>query len=142
MSPDSALLLVLGIILVFAMIGVLMRRRANRRRRPAPVPDTRQLLGLEKLGVTATLVQFSTQFCGRCPGMRRSLTELASRFEGVDFHEIDLTEDVATAKALSIFQTPTVLVLDNAGNLVARYAGATDLQTFETELIALHDRRL
>ncbi|WP_120005543.1 TlpA family protein disulfide reductase [Nesterenkonia muleiensis] len=143
MSPNSALLLVLGIVLVFALVGVLMRRRANRRRRASPAaPDTAQLLGLSELGSTATLVQFSTQFCSRCPGMRRALEELTGRFQHVVLHEVDLTEDLATAKALNILQTPTVLVLDSAGNLAARYAGATDPRALEAELIALRDRQL
>lgn len=142
MSPQSALLLVLAVVLVFALVGATMRRRANRRRRAVPVPDTPQLLGLSELGSRATLVQFSTQFCSRCPGMRRALEGLASRFEGALFYELDLTEDLATAKALNILQTPTVLILDSAGNLTARYAGATDPRTLEAELIALYDRQL
>jgi hypothetical protein len=77
----------------------------------------------DRLGRDATLVQFSTEYCSRCPSTARALGELAGGYDGVRLVEIDLTRDPVLADRFSVTQTPTVLVLDAHGGTAARIAG-------------------
>ncbi|MFC5859187.1 hypothetical protein [Agromyces flavus] len=51
-------------------------------------------LGGDRLGAEATLVQFSTEFCSRCPSTAKALEDLARGYEGVRHVEVDLTRDL------------------------------------------------
>lgn len=137
MDPASASFALLGLVVIAALIGVALRRGANRRRRTEAVPETAELLGLTSLGSTATLVQFSTDWCAQCPGTRRALTALAAAREGVEFYEIDVAAHPDLANRFSIRQTPTVLILDSADNLVARYHGPTATHIIEADIAEL-----
>ena len=88
-------------------------------------------------GKTATLVQFSTQYCGQCPGVRRALAKLEYRHGDVLFIEADITERLNLAAHFNITQTPTVLVLDHAGVIKYRVGGIPKPNTIEAELIKL-----
>lgn len=94
-------------------------------------------LGLagDRLGADATVVQFSTAYCSRCPATARALGELAGGYDGVRHVEIDLTRDPALADRFRVTQTPTVLVLDADGRAAGRVAGVPRT----TELRALID---
>ncbi|QEO16013.1 thioredoxin family protein [Agromyces intestinalis] len=124
-------------------LGLLARRSSGRVRvASSGGPDASgrasaaELLGLgpDRLGSAATLVQFSTEYCSRCPATARQLADLADGYgaEGAVRHlDIDLTRDAATADRFAVTQTPTVLVLDGAGASVARIGGpprATELR--------------
>lgn len=137
MDPASASFALLGLVVLAALIGVGLRRGANRRRRTDTSPESSELLGLTSLGSTATLVQFSTEFCAHCPGMRRALTGIATPREGVEFYEIDVGAHPDLANRFSIRQTPTVLILDGAENLVARYHGPTAAHVIEADIAEL-----
>lgn len=82
----------------------------------------------------ATLVQFSTEMCSRCPGTRRFLRQMASEHDGVAHTEIDLTHRADLASRYEVTQTPTVLVLDGYGRIRARVAGAPKAEQFRTTL--------
>ncbi len=82
------------------------------------------LPGLDALAPGATLVQFSTEYCARCPATFRLLSQLAQERTGVARLEVDLTSDPELARRLGILQTPTVFVLDGGGRLVARTGGS------------------
>ncbi|WP_206442332.1 thioredoxin family protein [Streptomyces boncukensis] len=75
------------------------------------------------LGERATLVQFSSAFCQPCRATRRTLREVAAMVEGVAHVELDAEEHLALVRRLDIRRTPTVLVLDAAGDEVRRAAG-------------------
>ncbi|MET9929431.1 MULTISPECIES: thioredoxin family protein [unclassified Streptomyces] len=79
-------------------------------------------LGAE-LGERATLVQFSTAFCQPCRATRRTLGEVAAMVEGVAYVEIDAEAHLMLVRQLDITRTPTVLVLDRAGQVVRRASG-------------------
>lgn len=141
MHPTSAMFAVLGVVLIAALIGLWQRRAANRRRRTQDTPEGVDQLGLTQLGATATLVQFSTPFCAQCPGMRRALTHIAAQHDGVEFYEIDLTAHPDLAQEFRVLQTPTVLVLDHAENLIARYQGATAQHIIEADIHDMESRQ-
>jgi thiol-disulfide isomerase/thioredoxin len=124
-DPALALTVTLSVVAVAAVLGALSRRSRGRVR-PADgstfLPG--DLPGLSSLAPTATLVQFSTAFCSSCPGSRRQLSRLATEREGVDYLDVDLTNDADLARRFRILQTPTVFILDAQGRLAARFGGA------------------
>ena len=91
-------------------------------------------LPLLELGKKATLVQFTTAYCGQCPGVRRTLSQLAYRTGGLEFCEVDITERLDVAAHFNISQTPTVFVLDPKGRLVFRVGGVPKMQQLQLEL--------
>lgn len=76
------------------------------------------------LGERATLVQFSSAFCAPCRSTRRILAEVADSVPGTVHLDIDAELHLDVVRQLGILRTPTTLVLDSAGNEVARAAGA------------------
>ncbi|WP_173098445.1 thioredoxin family protein [Actinomadura verrucosospora] len=80
-------------------------------------------LGAE-LGAKATLVQFSSAFCAPCRATRRVLGEVAEMVDGVAHVELDAEAHLELVRRLNVVRTPTVLVLDEAGRIVRRAAGA------------------
>lgn len=81
-------------------------------------------LGETVLGARATLVQFSSAFCAPCRATRRILGEVAEIVPGVMHVEIDAEHHLDLVRRLDILRTPTTLVIDGAGNEVARATGA------------------
>lgn len=83
-----------------------------------------------QLGTEATLLQFSTEFCSRCPGTRRllsSLTQASSDYperQAVAHIDVDLTNRPDLARRFNILQTPTTLILDRDGVVTMRIGGA------------------
>lgn len=136
MDPLVAALGVGVLVLVGLVLGALARRPAARR--TATGDDfTPASLGIDAFGTTATLVQFSTEFCARCPGVRRALGELVATRDDVVLTEYDLTHDPEAATRLRILQTPTVFVLNAHGTPVARYGGQISIPAITTELDSL-----
>jgi thiol-disulfide isomerase/thioredoxin len=76
------------------------------------------------LGERATLLQFSSAFCAPCRATRRVLAEVEGMVDGVRHVEIDAESNLELVRRLNILRTPTVLVLDAAGDTVTRASGA------------------
>ncbi|NUT57494.1 MAG: thioredoxin family protein, partial [Agromyces sp.] len=77
----------------------------------------------EAFGASATLVQFSTAYCSRCPATARELASIAHDYAGVRHVEVDLTHRPDVADRFHVLQTPTTLILDARGATTARIAG-------------------
>ncbi|WP_425564076.1 TlpA family protein disulfide reductase [Nonomuraea longicatena] len=75
------------------------------------------------LGERATLVQFSTAFCQPCRATRRVLGDVAALVPGVAHVEVDAESRLDLVRRLEIVSTPTVLILDNSGNIVKKASG-------------------
>lgn len=129
MDLVPALVAGIGLPALATLIGLVVRSRDGRLRAGSSTPGASgeaEALGLapDVLGTDATLVQFSTAYCSRCPGTARALGDLADAHDADVRHvEIDLTDDAALADRFDVRQTPTVLVLDAAGRIAARIAG-------------------
>ena len=95
---------------------------------------TSNSLPMTELGKKATLVQFPTEYCGQCPGVRRTLSQLAYRTGGLEFCEVDITDRLDVAARFSINQTPTVFLLDPRGKLVFRVGGVPKMNQLSDEL--------
>ena len=128
MDPLWIAAALLGLVALGTALGLLLRRAAGRvRARPATSAeriDPAELVDGAVLGRRATVVQFSTDHCARCPGVHRMLAELAGGREGVAHLDVDLTRRADLAGRFRILQTPTLLVLDADGVPRSRIAGA------------------
>ncbi|WP_394551644.1 TlpA family protein disulfide reductase [Agromyces sp. MMS24-JH15] len=124
MDLTAGLLAALALVALATLVGVIGRARTGRVR-DASGAGIADALGLpaDSLGGRATLVQFSTEFCSRCPGTADRLRELAAGYRDVTHVEIDLTGDPVLADRFHVTQTPTTLVLDATGSQVARIGG-------------------
>lgn len=131
-DPLIALTVVLGVVAAATLAGVALRARDGRLRTASgnttfePAADA-----------SVTLLQFSTQYCSRCPGVRRMLLEVAGAHPGVAHREIDLTDRPELASEYRILQTPTTLVLDRGGRVAARIAGVPRRRDLEARLATL-----
>ena len=76
-----------------------------------------------QLGSSGTLVQFSTQFCSICPASKEVLKQISNQYKNLEFIEIDAEANLELTKKLAILTTPTVLILDERGEEVARFSG-------------------
>ena len=139
---DLTLALVIAAALLGATtaVGLLLRRGQGRVRAvdSAASIDPRTL-GTGPLGEDATLLQFSTELCSRCPGVHRLLSAVADERTGVRHLDVDLTHRPDLAQRFRVLQTPTTLVLDRTGTIRTRIAGAPTRAVVETELDRLHE---
>jgi thiol-disulfide isomerase/thioredoxin len=77
----------------------------------------------DRLGLQATLVQFSTAFCAPCRPTRQILAQVAGMVDGVTHIDIDATDRLDLVRRLHINSTPTILVLGPDGAIVKRASG-------------------
>ncbi|MEU7835944.1 thioredoxin family protein [Nonomuraea sp. NPDC050022] len=107
-----------------SVIGVVRLRRDGRVRDTARADDRLATADLgADLGERATLVQFSTAFCQPCRATRRVLADVSGLVPGVAHVEIDAESRLDLVRRLDIMRTPTVLILDSAGNIVKKASG-------------------
>lgn len=132
----SSALIGLAVLLAATLLaGALLRWHQGRPRRRIAhdVVDPRRL-GADALGEAATLLQFSTELCARCPGAHRTLAAIAASRRGVRHLDVDLTHRPDIAAHFRILQTPTILVLDRHGAVQTRFGGAPSRDVLELEL--------
>ena len=141
MKIIAALVLIAILLAVTIGVGVYVRWRQSRpRRHIAHEVVQPERLGAEGLGHTATLLQFSTEMCARCPGVHRILSSIADAHEGVIHLDVDLTHRPDIARHFHVLQTPTTLVLDDSGTVQTRFGGAPSRDVIELELTRLNGR--
>lgn len=145
MHLSLALVLLGALVLAATAAGLVWRLRDGRRRGPSD-RDARvapsELDG--PLGDRGTLVQFGTEFCARCPQVRRMLRDLVSGAHGVAHREIDLTHRTDLAARHRIRTTPTTFLVDGHGTVRARFVGVparSDVLRALDELPALQEAR-
>lgn len=131
MTVAAAVAVLVGVLALATALGLLLRARTGRAR-PTRTNDTRttttdpttaDLAPAEAFGTEATLVQFSTPTCARCPATRRQLDALTAEHPGVTRLEIDLAERPELARRFAVMQTPTVLLLDRGRAVHTRFGG-------------------
>ena len=76
-----------------------------------------------ELGVRGTFVQFSSATCATCPQVRRVLTDLAATEPGVVHVDLLSEDHMDLVRRLSVYRTPTVLLLDSEGAVHSRTSG-------------------
>ncbi|MFF5082674.1 TlpA family protein disulfide reductase [Actinoplanes sp. NPDC000266] len=85
-------------------------------------PELLRALGVEA-AAKATLLQFSSAFCAPCRAVRRVSSEVAAMVPGVRHVEVDAESHLDAVRALGIWRTPTLLVLDAEGRVAKRATG-------------------
>ena len=132
----TGVLVLIGVLLVVAAVGLLRRRLDGRLRTvsdPAPAAGARpeltpELAALAEVGFRpgeagVTLVQFSSAFCQPCRATRTVLSDVARTVDGVRHLEVDAESQLGAVRTLGILRTPTTLVVDAAGTIVQRASG-------------------
>ncbi len=135
MNLVGALLILAALLAATIALGVYLRWQQNRPRRenPAEVVDPTRF-GAPARGEVATLLQFSTEMCSRCPGVHRTLDAIAGSRPGVVHVDVDLTHRPDIAQHFRILQTPTTFILDRDGIVQSRFGGAPSRHVVELEL--------
>lgn len=147
MTVFSAVAVLVGVLALATVLGLVLRSRTGRAQyTTAPAapngshtPDdagstsvgttdrssstAHGLAPDEAFGHRATLVQFSTPTCARCPGTRRQLDAVAAEHDGVVRLEIDVADRPEVAARYNVLQTPTVLLVDGDGTVRTRFGG-------------------
>jgi thiol-disulfide isomerase/thioredoxin len=80
-------------------------------------------LGAQR-GFRATFVQFSTSTCAKCPPTAALLARVAASEKDVRHVEIDAEKRLDLVREFDVLRTPTTLVLNHEGVVVARISGA------------------
>lgn len=130
MSELTGLAVVFSVLVIATLIGVLLKCFSVRVRN---LQDSDTLdfaeLGIDAPGERATIVQFSTVHCSRCPGVQRTLTDLADQRSDISFTHIDVTDKPELARKYQLMQTPTVLIIGADAKPHTRLSGALNRAT-------------
>ncbi len=122
----TGVLIAVAALALAGMVGLAVRRLNGRFTARAEHPVTRNPV-LAELGVTPgaalTMLQFSSAFCAPCRATRVLCAELAARTPGVRHVEVDAESHLEAVRALDIWRTPTVLLVDSAGEIRRRASG-------------------
>jgi hypothetical protein len=136
------------VVLVSTGAGLALRRRNGRFRattRAAAGRAVTQRQTLAGLGVTpgtpVTLLQFSTVFCTPCRATRAYCAEVARTVPGVQHVEVDAESHVDAVRALDVWRTPTVLIVDAAGVVRSRASGPMNRAQILAAVAALQPAR-
>ncbi|MFT4258474.1 TlpA family protein disulfide reductase [Microbacterium sp.] len=136
MSPPVALALAGALIVLAIIVGVVLRLVDGRRRGAGHLRfDPAHAHG--DLGSRATLVQFSTEQCARCPQVRRLLGTIAASGDGLAHVEVDLTHRPELSQQYHVLSTPTTFLVDRTGAVRARFTGVPHRQAIDEALAAL-----
>ena len=135
MTLSDAIIVLTALLAVTIGVGGFVRWRQNQPRNvvPGEVVDP-QRFGADALGEQATLLQFSTEMCSRCPGVHRMLGSIADERDGVLHLDVDLTHRPDIAKHFHVLQTPTTLILDRHGVVQTRFGGTPSREAARLEL--------
>lgn len=129
MHPLATLLGLVALLAAATVIGLLLKLRRGRVRQ---LSDNELLtpadFGAGHFGQAGTIVQFSTDFCSRCPGVRRLLAQQTAATDGLEFLHVDLTHDPQLAARFGVLQTPTILFIEADGRPSTRLSGQIEHQ--------------
>ena len=136
MDLTLILLLIGGLIAVSTALGFIIKATEGRVKKqdgltridPATLGE-----GIE-FGKIGTLLQFSSEFCTKCPGTRKYLELVAAEHPGVNHVDIDVTNRQDLAQQFNILQTPTTFILDDSGAIAARIGGSPRPEAVTTGL--------
>jgi len=142
MDPLAAGALLLGLVAVATALGLVWRSRQGRVARvTGDVVTATDVASPVPFGTDATLLQFSTRWCSRCPGTARLLARAVGDRSGVVHLDIDVSDRADLANRFAILQTPTTLILDASGRIRARIGGVpnpADINHHLDELVHTH----
>jgi thiol-disulfide isomerase/thioredoxin len=126
MDPLIIAAILAGLVVISTITGLLLRSREGQLKTSDGLTrvDRYELGQSIHFGPNATLLQFSTEFCTKCPGTRTLLSKLADEHVGVEHIDVDITLRQDLAQKFNIMQTPTTFILDDSGAIAGRIGGA------------------
>lgn len=132
------LALVITLVLATA-VGLAVQRRNGRFRdvRPAAAPTAPGETSLAVPGARATFVQLSAEHCAVCPSVARTLEEVAAAAPGIAHVELRAEDNLELVRRYDVRRSPTVLLVDAAGHVVARTSGAMSAQQARAALATM-----
>jgi thiol-disulfide isomerase/thioredoxin len=120
--PAVSLISVAAALGVASLLGVAWQRRNGRFATVSASSSMLPALGWSE-GTPLTLLQFSSAFCAPCRATRILCAQVAQTVPGVRHIEVDAESHLAAVRELGILRTPTVLLVDSAGEVVRRASG-------------------
>ena len=116
---------ILALLAIASAFAVWWQRRDGRVTRVSDPPGAVSSVRLgSPRGFRATFVQFSTSTCAKCPPTAALLSRIAAAERGVAHVEIDAEARLDLVREFEILRTPTTLILNHEGIVVARISGA------------------
>jgi thiol-disulfide isomerase/thioredoxin len=134
----SVALIIAGAVVALAVVcGFVVRAQDGRRRAGGHLRVRSEDLAGLSLASAATLVQFSTELCTRCPQVRRVLRQIADEHAEVEHIDIDLTNRNDLATRYHVLQTPTTFLVDASGTVRSRWGGVPHRSAIDDALAAV-----
>jgi thioredoxin-related protein len=116
--------LITGVISVSTIFGLFLHfTRGKMTNKYSKEVFFKELGLLLTLGKKATILQFKTEFCSVCPGVKRQINELIKHDTDIAFYEIDAVEKIELAKKLHVKSSPTILFFTADGLEEGRIIG-------------------
>ncbi|MCI1017827.1 thioredoxin family protein [Microbacterium sp. C5A9] len=139
MTPGIALAVIGALVVIAVIVGVVQRVLDGRRRTGGHLRFDPADADTDRLGSHATLVQFSTEMCTRCPQVRRMLSSFVADTDddAVQHLEVDLTHRPDLSARYKVMQTPTTFVVDASGAVRARFHGVPHRHALTDALAAV-----
>ncbi len=137
MNPLAVVISLLGLVVLSTALGLVWRATTGRVR---GAEGGRTIVRLSELrpdaptGQAATLLQFSTEVCAPCANAHRTLEAVAGEFEAVRHVDVDVTARPDIARRFGLLQSPTILILDARGTVMARIGGLPRAAEVRAEL--------
>jgi thiol-disulfide isomerase/thioredoxin len=126
----TAVVAITAALVLAGVVGVLHNRRHGVIR-DTEHPDGLETSALGLSGSGPTIVHFTAVWCGPCAAVRRVVHQVLADLPAVAHVEIDMDENPAAARRLSVLSLPTTFIFDADGRQLYRSAGvpkAADLK--------------
>ena len=136
----GAIAAVVAALALATVIGWLLTRRSGALR--ATDPEAADNVDTSDLGLSRdgpTVVHFSATWCSPCKQVRRVVDQVCEDLGDVAHVEVDMDDNPAAAKRLSVLSLPTTFIFDADGRQRYRTAGvpkADDLRSALAPLLA------
>lgn len=134
--PLAVIVLVAALAVAFVIGKVITGRAGVLRSTEATGAD----VDASDLGLSAdgpTVLHFSADWCGPCAGVRRVVDKVCADLPGVVHVEIDLDDNPAAARRLSVLSLPTTFVFDADGRQRYRSSGVPKPADLRSALMPL-----
>ncbi|WP_311173598.1 thioredoxin family protein [Halobellus ordinarius] len=79
------------------------------------------------------VILFTQETCGACATQREKNEGIEDEYPDVEFREVDIQKDLATAEEYGVRKTPTTLVYAN-GEQTAEFIGIVDREDLESAI--------
>src|ERR1700710_1171465 len=140
---SSSLPVVIGVLVAALAVAFLVGKLMTRRHGELRSTETTSVGGeVPDLGLPAgrpAIVHFSADWCGPCAGVRRVVDDVCAQLPEVEHVEIDMDDNPAAARQLSVLSLPTTFIFDGDGRQRYRSSGvpkAADLRSALEPLLA------